>query len=201
MKKIVIGALLLAGVATATTSCGNGDATAVNTDSIIPTELLDSVSCSLGAFYGASMQDEVAGLDVDMKEFIEGYQMMVGSNFSNSKLMGMRAGVQTAAQFMLMEQDGIKVDRDRFMQEFRNYIQDPNMDETQFAILYDRINKLQQEVMAIIEKRELMRHAKAAGEPVALDPEVVADVDSVVVVEDLVEEVAVAEVPDSVEVD
>lgn len=198
MKKIILGALLLAGMATATTSCGNGDATNVNTDSIIPVELTDSVSHALGAFYGASMQDEISGLDA--KDYIEGYQMMVGNNYSQAKIMGMRAGIQTATQFMMMEMDGIKVDRDIFMQEFRNYIQNKDMNDAEFAILYDRINKLQQEVMAILEKREMMRQGIAAPAEQTFPQQVeVAEVEEEVVVEEPVE-AGMTSTPDTVAV-
>lgn len=156
MKKFFIGTALIATLALSSTSCGGGDRAEVNNDTVITRELTDSMSRTLGAFMGVNLQDEVRYSD-QLTDYIEGYQLIAGNKYSNEKLRGIRAGLFAAEQFANMEMQGVPVNRDLFMQEFRNYLQKMDLDPAEYNQLYNEFQTIMRQIDNILMAREQMR--------------------------------------------
>lgn len=182
MKNLIIGTALFAGLLVSTTACGGGQKGDVNQDTVISRELTDSMSRSLGAFMGVNLQDQIfTGADVD--EFIEGYQMMTAAPLTREKLLGIRAGIYAAEQFMNMSQQGVEVNRDLYLQEFRKYLQKQDLTPEEHKALYDQFQSLINNIENILMKRDQMRMEALAPqtietpqpEPQAIETETVTE--------------------------
>lgn len=164
MKKLCILAAIAAVLGFSATSCGGGENREVNNDTVVSAELSDSMSVALGAFLGVDCQNETAYID-NLDDYIEGYQMMVGQEFSPEKLMGMRQGLFVAEQFMNYKAEGININRHLFLQQFRNYVQKVDIDQKEYSVLYTNLQNVVSRIENILSKREQMRN-EAAGEDV-----------------------------------
>ena len=184
MKKVILGATLLAGLMFTTSSCGGGKGGDVNQDTVISHELTDSMSRALGAFMGVNLQGEV-GYSNNIDDYIEGYQLVAGHTYSREKLMGMRAGMYAADQFLLMAAQGIDVNRDQFLQEFRKYLQKSELTGDEYKELYMEYQRIMSEVEKILIKRDELRLRDGYGKETPQE----ADQTEVVVDETVVEEV------------
>lgn len=158
MKKILLGIVMLVALTATTTSCGGGAEKTVDNDTIVSRETCDSLSVALGKFMGINLQDEVRYLPI-VDEYIEGYQLIAGHKYSLAQLMGIRAALRMAEQFINMEAEGVNVDRNLFMQQFRKYIQDFDLDRAEYALVYKEVQDFYQAIDNILMKREQMRNA------------------------------------------
>lgn len=193
MKKFFLGAMALVAACAMSTSCSGGEQSQVNNDSIVSPELCDSLSIVLGQFTGANLNDDVKGLK-NIDEFIEGYQLIAGHEYSAEKLMGMTAAMNAAQQFHMMAMDGVNIDRDTFMREFRKYITQEELSTEEFSKLYATVEQLYRRVGEIIQRRDQMRKQVDAKnvQPVTLPDSVLvdslnADIDPAVSIEEVVE--------------
>lgn len=165
MKKFLIGTTLAAALFLNLTSCGGGQKCEVDNDTIVSQELTDSMSRALGAFMGANLRDEVR-YTKNIDEYIEGYQLLAGHKYSYEELMGIRAGLYVAEQFAAMRQQGVEINRDLFLQEFRKYIQALDLDNGEYAVLYKNFQDVLKAVDEILLRREQMRNMAALEENV-----------------------------------
>lgn len=149
---------MIAAIAFGATSCGGGDKKEVNTDTIVSVELADSMSVALGAFMGANAQGEIPNAE-NIDDYIKGYQLIVGHNFSYEELMGMRAGLYVATQFAGLESQGIELNRDLYLQQFRKYIQKENLSQAELGQLFQNYQSVINSVENILALREQMRMA------------------------------------------
>lgn len=157
MKRNVILSAVISSFVLLTMSCGGGKNAEQLNDTVVSTSLSDSISSAMGAFMGVNLQDEVRYLQ-DVDDYIAGYQLVAGQKYSTAKLMGIRAGLYIADQFMRMEEEGIKVNRSLYLNEFRKYIRKFDISQTEYPLLYENVQNLQAEVMAILERREALRN-------------------------------------------
>lgn len=157
MKKLILSSALTAALLF-TTACGGGEKGEVNNDSVISKELTDSMSRALGAFMGVNLKEEVR-FSNNVDDFIEGYQLVAGHEFSREKLLGIRAGMYAAEQFMNMSAQGVEVNRDLYLQEFRNYLQKEVLTEAEYQALYTRYQEIIQQIENILLTRDKMRLA------------------------------------------
>lgn len=175
-----------------TTSCGGGKAEEVNKDTVVSQELADSISLAWGAFMGVNLQDEIRHSD-KIDDYIEGYQLIVGQKFSHEKLMGMRQGLFQAEQFANLESEGIEINRDLYLQQFRKYLQQFDLPQEEYAMLYKMVQDKSNEIEEILYKREQMR--RQASQPEATPTENEAPVEEVET--ETVDETIVTEGPDA----
>lgn len=167
-KNLIIGAVALAGMAlTASSCCGSGSCSEVNADTVFTRQFTDSMSMALGAFMGANGQDEIR-YSSDINDYIEGYQLVAGQKFSHEKLAGIRAGLFAADQFAGLEAQGVPVNRALYMQAFRRYLQDFNLPQEEYAVLYKKFQDVINKVDEILFKREEMRRAAQGSENAAI---------------------------------
>lgn len=157
MKKIIISAVMTAGLMLSATSCGCGEKCNVDNDTIITPEMADSLSLTLGAFDGTRANPFVRQYD-DMNEYLEGFQMIVGNKFSYSKQRGMADGLYVLdeiekKEFIL----DTKLNRDLYLQEFRKFVQDTALRSDQQEILYNRLEELNQAIEKVLQERETKR--------------------------------------------
>ena len=178
MKKFVIGASLSIVLMLCSTSCGGGSSVAVDNDTVVSQQLADEFSSTLGAFMGCNRQDEVR-YSQNISDYIEGYQLVVGNRFSDEKLLGIRAGLYIADQFQALENEGIEMNRDLFLQEFRKYIQKMDLDAQEYALLYQKFQDVLKSVDEIMEKREQMRNSAPEEEVMPVNVEVVEETEEV----------------------
>ena len=193
MKKIFIGIALFAGL-TLATSCGGGQRGEVNSDTVLTREFTDSMSMALGAFMGANLQDEVRYTQ-NVDDYIKGYQLVAGHKFSNEELMGIRAGMFVAENFANLEAQGVEINRDLYMQEFRKYLQDKDLEQAQYAILYKNFQDFIQAVDQMLMKRDQLRQNAVAE--VAETEVVEALTDSTETVVEEIEEAILTTVPEN----
>ena len=196
MKKIILGAAVT--MSMLATSCGGGTPADVDNDTIFSRELSDSISETMGAFYGATLQYQTANM-ASIDEFIEGYQLIAGHQYTDDQINGITTALQLVRQIQALEAEGIEINRDLLLREFRKYIQRENMDDMEFAQLYDQAEKLNKRMSTIIERREVLRGNIPATETIMTEtPEQPAPVDSIAV-EEIVEAetIVTAEQPDS----
>lgn len=156
MKKTIFSAVLMLSAAVMSTSCGGGQTEEVNNDTVFTDELCDSLSYTMGAFMGVNLHDEIRN-SPNADDFIEGYQLIAGHKYSYEKLLGMRAGIYIAEQFANIENQGVKINRNVFLQQFRKYIQDSQLDQAEYALLYKKFQDIVRQIDIIIQKRENMR--------------------------------------------
>lgn len=168
MKKIFISAMLvLSGVFAFTSCCCSGSKCETTNDTIVPKQLSDSVSMILGAFEGSLLNpyvdndfdaDELARAQAEQAQFIEGFQLIVGNDFSQSKLDGMRAALNVMYDIDGTESSAdISIDRNLYLQAFRRYIQDKNLTAEDKNNLYLTIQTLSARIEKVIERRNQMR--------------------------------------------
>lgn len=191
MKKFLLGIAVIAGFATLSTSCGGCNDKCVDNDTIVSKQTCDSLSVALGKFMGINLQDEVRYLP-SIDEYIEGYQLIAGHKYTPAKLMGIRAAIRMAEQFTNMEAEGVNVNRDLFMRQFRNYLQDFDMNQVEYALVYKEVQDLYQTIDRILEKREQMRRGEVDEVMVVEEAEGVIPTDSLDVFEEETNVVEVA---------
>ena len=187
MKKLIIGAALIAGMSLASTSCGGGEQKEVNNDTIVTREFTDSLSRALGAFMGANGQNEVRNI-ANIDDYIKGYQLVAGQKLSYEEIMGMHAGLFAAEQFFNMDNQGVEVNRDLYLQEFRKNIQNKDLTQEEFTKLYNDFQRMINILDQMLLKREQMR--AGVVEEVAVEEEAVVEPDSL---EELLDIEAVSE--------
>lgn len=180
MKKLLLGAFMLATLGVFTTSCG-GDKKEVNNDSLITPALNDSLANALGAYYGADCATNFDN-SVNIDEFIKGVQLVVGNDFTPSEMFGIAYALQNLAPYFEENKEyGIELSRDLFLQQFRKYVQRKDITADEYNLLYNQLAQLSKTYSEIIKKREKQSNpeaAKADGQTVDIQAvEVVAEGD------------------------
>ena len=156
MKKLFIGTFLLIGLAMSSTSCGGEEKQEVNNDTVVSESLTDSLSMALGECYGYFCQQDI-GPNRNVEEFIKGLQLVVGHNFTRDELEGIMAGYKISQDIKFREEQGIAINRDLFLQQFRSYIQNRDINPVMGAEIYHKYDMLSERVENILSKREEMR--------------------------------------------
>ena len=159
MKKFIIGALFSGAVFMSVTSCGCGstEECGVNNDTVISPQLVDSISLTLGGFDGARKAQEYGPIE-NVKDYIAGYQLVVGNKFSEAMINGLYDGIHAVLNIDSGELAlGIKINRDLYLQEFRKYIQNGTSED--LTQIYEQLSNLSNQIEEILAKREEMRYA------------------------------------------
>jgi FKBP-type peptidyl-prolyl cis-trans isomerase len=127
MKKFFIGAC--AALAVLATSCGNETQ---ESNSTISPELADSISMFYGKSVGnyflndyARFKEQNADEEVSKEDIIKGIQTVFGATDNKSTLMGMSVAVQILNEMQGLKEQGINVDREKFVKYFKeSFMQD-----------------------------------------------------------------------------
>jgi FKBP-type peptidyl-prolyl cis-trans isomerase len=165
MKKFFIGAC--AALAVLATSCGNETQ---DSKSVLSPELADSISTYYGKSVGnyflndfARFKEQNADQEVSKEDIIKGIQTVFAAGTNKSTLMGMSVATQILNEIQSLEEQGIVVDRDTFIKNFKeNFMQDSVSMETMQAT---------GATMQSLMKRAQDIAAKAAEEAKAEAPE------------------------------
>ena len=145
MKNFFIGIAMLTAASSILSSCGGGENTPVNSDTIISAQLSDSISMAMGAFTGANIRAQNPNI-TSPDDFIKTYQLIVAGKYTKNQLLALSAALYMAQQIYGMESDGIPINRDILLQEFRKYFQNTDFDSHQMALLYERAQQLSGQV-------------------------------------------------------
>ena len=185
MKKILFCALIGSALTFGAASCSDSNSAS---DSDFPKQLVDSLSMTYGAFDGTRLNQFASNIE-DMDEFIEGYQLVVGNEFSVSKYNGMAAALEAVqAMYNMKMSTGIDINRDLYLQEFRKYIQSTDLSNEELAGLYQRLEKLGQSVEEILQKREAQaQQQEPAPAPEAVEAQTPVEATENVTVEEEIE--------------
>lgn len=142
MKKIIINAFLVCAGILAFTSCSKSNKCEENCDSELPKSAVDKASMDRGALDGALLNQYVNGdpesVDHDkLIEYIQGYQLVVGSKMSESKLQGIMDGLAIASEINKFEEmTGSKFNRELYLREFRRFIQKQDLTQSEIDKIY-----------------------------------------------------------------
>ena len=125
MKKILIGAAVLAAITAA--SCSHKEAaTAGDADTFaVSAATSDSVNTLFGTNFGSSLLAQYAGLDSAMKaeqpkaDIIKGIQYALGAPEEKGVAVGMQIGLQILGNIQRMEEMGVKADRSAVLAAFK----------------------------------------------------------------------------------
>lgn len=171
MKKILIGAAVLAAITAA--SCSHKEAaTAGDADTFaVSAATSDSVNTLFGTNFGSSLLAQYAGLDSAMKaeqpkaDIIKGIQYALGAPEEKGVAVGMQIGLQILGNIQRMEEMGVKADRSAVLAAFKKAFLTDSIDgattgaaQMEYQALMSRI---QQESKAFED-------AKKANSPEAL---------------------------------
>lgn len=129
MKKVIIGACMAAALTLGTTSCGCGDKCSVNNDSIVPTELSDSINTYMGMRVGMDLGNEISmaeknGTIVNRKEFLKGLKFTATYPYNESFDHGFNSGLTIVPNLEALSEQGVDIDRDAILEQVRKYTQD-----------------------------------------------------------------------------
>ena len=125
MKKILIGAAVLAAITAA--SCSHKEAaTAGDAGTFaVSAATSDSVNTLFGTNFGSSLLAQYAGLDSAMKaeqpkaDIIKGIQYALGAPEEKGVAVGMQIGLQILGNIQRMEEMGVKADRSAVLAAFK----------------------------------------------------------------------------------
>ena len=181
MKKFIFGAALVMSLGAVFTSCGGGEKAAVNTDTVISKQLSDSVSLTLGAMTGLDVQAQLGQIS-DPEQFLKVFQLIIGRDYTPQEFMALNAGAYAVQQIMNLKSQGVDIDRDLFLQEFRKYFSDGDRSGQSRAVINTQAQELGTQLQNIFVRREAMRNgispdklqqpqAPATPEPVAEEPQ------------------------------
>lgn len=175
MKKLILGAcgvLMLAGV-----SCSKGNDAA---DEKLPRELCDSISMYSGRTLGAYVLSDYinfmkhADTQMSKDDIMKGIQIAFANADNEAVLAGIQIGGQLVGQLKHYEQDGIDIDRNKVVKNFRNVFLADTMDMSALAADNGRMNELLEQVQAIKDERERAAREDEAQASVARDDEYIA---------------------------
>lgn len=161
MKKVFIGVCMAAVLTLGTTSCGSGDKTDVNNDSIVSSELSDSINIQLGTYAGMDLGNRLAmaekdGIPVNRAEFLKGLKFTISYPYSKVFHDGVQNGVKLAMTINRLKDRGVEINRDEILTQTRKYVMDDkfnisdrNATQLVFERLMDRLEALNgQEIAA-----------------------------------------------------
>lgn len=148
-----------------TTGCNTENACDADSNNVISTQVADSLSMSLGAFTGARYNwwsettgdltsEQKAQMEAEMRDFIEGFQLVVGNKYSDSKLYGIYVALNAMNEIEGAEQTaGININRSLYLKEFRKYVQQQNLTPDDISNLYLREQSIRSSIEKILEKQ------------------------------------------------
>lgn len=166
MKKIIINAFLVCAGLLAFTSCSKKSD---NCGTELSDTFVGKASKDRGALDGALLNPykDSNGEEVnknDLIEYIQGYQLIMGSKMSDKKLEGIEKGIEKAREINKFESmTGYKFNRELYLREFRNFIQKKDLKQSDI----DKLYKLNDEDLAVVEeflKNKLANECTQQGE-------------------------------------
>lgn len=163
MKKILLGAcaaLLIAGA-----SCAKGSDEG-NADKM-PKSLSDSISVYSGRTLGASvLSDYINYLQNSNKEYskdaiLKGIQLAFANSQDESVQVGMQLGTQLYNNLRQLEDQGVEIDYNLFLKNFREQFMAETFDRDSLAADNGVMNELHSKMQAFSEERERKANAQA----------------------------------------
>ncbi|MDE6137627.1 MAG: FKBP-type peptidyl-prolyl cis-trans isomerase [Muribaculaceae bacterium] len=172
MKKILIGAAVVAAITAA--SCSHKDGSeAAGTDEkfAVSAATSDSVNTLFGSYVGSSVLADYSRLDSAMKaeqpkaDILKGLQYALGAPEERGVAVGMHIGLQMLGTFQQLEQNGVKVDRSAVLNAFKKAFLADSVDGTYSGMAQMEYQALMGRIQQ--ESRDF-ENAKKANSPEAL---------------------------------
>ena len=160
MKKLIFGAcaaLMLVGA-----SCSKGNATESTTK--IPKEISDSVSMYSGSTLGAYVLSDYLNYiktsdnDVSKASILKGIQIAL-ANDDEATVIGLQIGAQVLSQFKRFEEQGIEVNRNEFLKNFRRVFEADTVNMDALATENSIMTELMGRVQTIVDERKQAEQA------------------------------------------
>lgn len=156
MKKLILGACALAMLTAA--SCSKDNEAASNG---VPKSLSDSISAISGQSLGAyvlgdylnytSRSEEVT---MTKKDILKGIQMAFANVDNDGVLAGLQIGLQIVNQFQMYENEGVTIDRNILLKNFRKVFEADTVDTSILANTNEVMTSLMEKVKQIKEEHD-----------------------------------------------
>ncbi|MCM1037310.1 MAG: FKBP-type peptidyl-prolyl cis-trans isomerase [Bacteroides sp.] len=162
MKKLFIGTLAVAALATA--SCSK---TECDSASKADCALNDSISQYYGRTVGSYVLADYQRFGADRRgskeDIFKGIRMVVGSDPSDATLMGIQIGAQLLGEMQRMEEQGVKMDRATVLKYFKHAFDSDSLDMQAVQQYSQTLNALMMSAQQKAEEREAAERAAAPG--------------------------------------
>lgn len=174
MKKLILGAcglLMLAGV-----SCSKGS----DSTEKLPKELCDSISMYSGRTIGAYVLSDYLNYikhsdsNISKEDIIKGIQIAIANADNEGVSVGLQIGAQIIGQISRYEAEGIEVNRNEIVKNFRKIFEADTLDMEGLAVDNGIMGGLMQQVQNIKEERERAAKEAELGAQQAADDEYIA---------------------------
>lgn len=163
MKKI-LSVMMLALLLGAAVGCNEKDATKHS-------ELADSAAIALGNLYGHGIAGQLAQQDSDFltqrKDFLRGLDVVLNADTSKTQYInGMQAGMQVVTMLRNMDEQGLKLDKRKFVDAFKKaFMEDSLMNQMNLMTLQAEVSSLMERAMKEAKQNDpVLQKNKAAGE-------------------------------------
>lgn len=160
MKKLIYGAcalLAVAAVGCSKGSCDKESCAAVN----------DSLSIAYGQYVGSMMFNEFGqvGTEENAKEdFMKGMQLVLGAKPGRNERMGMQVAFQLSNELEQLEEQGIRLDRNKVVDQFKKYFLADSLNQAQISNIQMNFREL---IMKAQEEARAAKEAEKAQAPEA----------------------------------
>ena len=162
MKKLIIGAMAVAAVATA--GCSKKDCdTACKADAALNDSISEYYGRTVGSYVLADYQRFGAERGGSKEDIFKGIRMVVGADASDATLMGMQIGAQLMNEIKRMEEQGIKLDRAEVLKYFKHAFDADTLDMMTVQQYSQTLNSLMARAQREAEEREAAEREAAAG--------------------------------------
>lgn len=161
MKKLILGAVAIA--ALATTSCSDKKAGEATVDR----ELSDSISMFYGKTVGSYVLADYMRFDPQRKtertkdDIFKGIRTVMGAETSEGTIMGMQIGAQLVNELNRLREQGIDINNEEVLKYFKQAFDTDSLDMTVVRDYSSTLNRLVTRVQKEAEEREAAARAEA----------------------------------------
>ena len=184
MKKLILG--MCAALAVIGVSCSKGND---GSDKNLPKGLCDSISMYSGASIGGYVLSDylnytrTAESEISKDDIIKGIQLVFANADTEGSVVGLQIGAQLVNQILRYEKDGIKIDRNVLLNNFRHVFDADTLDMEALALnngklteLLNRAQKIREAIEEEAKQEELSAALNSGSEYIntlkAEDPEI-----------------------------
>jgi FKBP-type peptidyl-prolyl cis-trans isomerase len=126
MKKFFIASSAALAMLVGVASCNSASSSDENASEAFSKETNDSISLYFGRSFGGNLLNDYNRLDsarqaqYSKDEIVKGIQYIIGADTNDGFLSGIQIGMQIISQIKMMEEQGVKVDKAKIMDNFKN---------------------------------------------------------------------------------
>lgn len=170
MKKFFVSAMMFGAVMAGMTSCGAGDQSEAQNDTIFSEEFTDSFTTAQSNALGADLArqieitQELTGETYNKKDFLKGIQQVVGTAHSSEYLDGIEWGRKIAMYIDAMKSEGLEMDRDEVLKNIRRLVMADSIPTKEYEFYGSESERFGQQLSAIMFKREMSRAGQQVPE-------------------------------------